>query len=286
MTKTSPGVARTVAVLNFFADHPGQSFTLSDIVRSLRLSRATCHALLAGLVEANYLYRTSDKSYVLGAGLARIAAVAQKHLEPLQVAKSEMRTLADELDAICSAVYADRGEAVVRDQASSVMHIGWPTRMGQRHPIAPPFGGIFVAWAKPPEVERWLARAPEALSEEDRRTYIDSLEFPRRYGFAVGLRREMIRDEAHAEWLALKVDKTDYTPRDIDPDGSFNLGFVAAPVFDAEGNVYFLLSLTGFVDPMSGAQVEMIGQRLRASCDRITTFLGGKSRTPKRPVQA
>jgi DNA-binding IclR family transcriptional regulator len=241
--------------------------------------------MLAGLVEANYLYRTSDKSYVLGAGLARIAFVAQKHLEPLQVAKSEMRTLADELDAICSAVYADRGEAVVRDQASSVSHIGWSTRMGQRHPIAPPFGGIFLAWAKPAEVERWLARAPEVLSEDDRKAYIASLDFPRRYGFAVGLRREMIRDEAHAEWLALKADKTDYTASDIDPDATYNLGFVAAPVFDAEGNVYFLLSLTGFVDPMTGAQVEKIGQKLRASCDRLTIFLGGKNRTPTHPAE-
>ena len=66
MTRSSPGVHRVVAILNFFADHPGQAFTLTDLVRALKLSRATCHALLVGLVECGYLYRASDKSYILG----------------------------------------------------------------------------------------------------------------------------------------------------------------------------------------------------------------------------
>src|SRR3546814_12729356 len=70
MARTSPGVQRIVSILNFFADHPEQSFTLTDLVRALKLSRATCHALLTGLVEAGYLDRSHDKSFVLGATLA------------------------------------------------------------------------------------------------------------------------------------------------------------------------------------------------------------------------
>eukprot|EP00456_Euglypha_rotunda_P003034 TRINITY_DN105420_c0_g2_i1.p2 TRINITY_DN105420_c0_g2~~TRINITY_DN105420_c0_g2_i1.p2 ORF type:complete len:111 (-),score=19.28 TRINITY_DN105420_c0_g2_i1:10-342(-) len=57
MARSSPGVKRIVSILNFFADHPEQAFTLTDLVRALKLSRATCHALLTGLVESGYLYR-------------------------------------------------------------------------------------------------------------------------------------------------------------------------------------------------------------------------------------
>src|ERR1700712_3101139 len=102
MARSSPGVRRIVSILNFFADHPTQTFTLTDLVRALKLSRATCHALLTGLVDAGYLYRTHDKSYVMGPALVSIGRIAQENMSPLQVAQPEMRSLADEFDAICS----------------------------------------------------------------------------------------------------------------------------------------------------------------------------------------
>jgi DNA-binding IclR family transcriptional regulator len=55
MSRSSPGVMRVAAILNFIADHPGQAFAMTDLVRALKLSRATCHALLTGLVEVGYL---------------------------------------------------------------------------------------------------------------------------------------------------------------------------------------------------------------------------------------
>ena len=54
MTRTSPGVKRIAAILDFLADHPTQSFALTDLVRALKLSRATAHALLTGLVEVGW----------------------------------------------------------------------------------------------------------------------------------------------------------------------------------------------------------------------------------------
>src|SRR6516165_4315853 len=113
MARSSPGVRRVAAILNFFADHPGQAFTLTDLVRALKLSRATCHALLTGLVEVGYLYRASDKNYVLGPALVNIARVAAEHASPAQAVLPEIRALADEFDASCSAFYRDRDDVVV-----------------------------------------------------------------------------------------------------------------------------------------------------------------------------
>jgi DNA-binding IclR family transcriptional regulator len=279
MAKMSPAVTRTVSVLNFFADHPGQAFTLTEIVRALKLSRATCHALLAALVEHNYLYRTSDKSYMLGSALARVATVAKKHLDPLQVAAGEMRTLADELDVICSAIFQDNGEAVVRERASSLTHIGW-SLIGPRIPLHPPFGSVFLAWSKPAEVERWIGRMNQAPDEIERRQIIESLNFPRRHGFTFGIRKEQIRDQKHAETLAYRVDKTDYMMTELNLDAAHNLAFVAAPVFDTEGGVLFVLALMGFGGPMTGREVQATGARLVRSCERITTFLGGSLPRP------
>ena len=105
MARSSPGVQRVAAILNFIVDHPGQAFTLTDLVRALKLSRATCHALLTGLVEVGYLYRASDKNYMLGPALVAIGKIALEHASPLQVAQPEMRVLADEFDTMCAAYF-------------------------------------------------------------------------------------------------------------------------------------------------------------------------------------
>jgi DNA-binding IclR family transcriptional regulator len=132
MTRSSPGVRRVAAILNFIADHPGQAFALTDLVRALKLSRATCHALLTGLVEVGYLYRASDKSYVLGPALARIGRSVADHFSPLQVAQPEMRKLADEFDVICTAYSFEGDSAAVRERAASASHIGYAAPLGSR----------------------------------------------------------------------------------------------------------------------------------------------------------
>src|SRR3546814_10662225 len=123
MARTSPGVQRIVSILNFFADHPEQSFTLTDLVRALKLSRATCHALLTGLVEAGYLYRSHDKSYVLGPTLDAIGRIADPHSSPLQITQPEMRALADEFDAVCSAFFRDRRSEAHPSELQSLIRI-------------------------------------------------------------------------------------------------------------------------------------------------------------------
>src|ERR1700740_1652704 len=90
MARSSPGVRRVAAILNFIADHPGQAFTLTDLIRALKFSRATCHALLTGLVEVVYLYRASDKQYVLGPALVAIGRNAVEHASPVQIVQPEM----------------------------------------------------------------------------------------------------------------------------------------------------------------------------------------------------
>ena len=41
VSRSSPGVMRVAAILDFLAEHPGQAFALTDLVRTLKLSRAT-----------------------------------------------------------------------------------------------------------------------------------------------------------------------------------------------------------------------------------------------------
>lgn len=279
MSRSSPGVLRVAAILNFLADHPGQPFNLTDLVKALKLSRATCHALLTSLVQVGYLYRGSDKNYVLGPTLASIGKIALQHNSPLQVAQPEMRALADEFDAICSAFFRDRDEIVVRDRAASVSHIGWSTPIGTRLKLRPAFAAIFYAWSPMGETNAWLDSYVPQLGPEHRTSMIKATQFIREHGYAFhelnpnlnggdGVRGETFGDNS------LEFPTTSVV--ELDPDREYRAASILAPVFDASGNIAFILGLLGFTHTMRGAEVAKAGERLRESCARITSFITGR----------
>lgn len=277
MSRSSPGVRRVAAILNFIADHPGQAFALTDLVRALKLSRATCHALLTGLVDVGYLYRTGDKTYVLGPALAAIGRTAAEHFSPLQVAQPEMRSLADEFDVVCAAYFLEGDSIHLRDRAASLSHVGYPVPLGTRMKLRSPQAVAYFAWA-PTEAEAWLETVEPKPSAERRDLMFRAMDFAREHGFSVLLRRPGfdIAGEFDRE-PGVDSDDIPVTPiADIDPAGSYAIGALMAPIFDAHGKVSFCLLLAGFHASMTGAQVMAAGQRLRAACERISTFVAGR----------
>lgn len=282
MTRSSPGVHRVAAILNFIADHPGQAFTLTDLVRALKLSRATCHALLSGLVEVGYLYRASDKSYVLGPALARIGKRVADHFSPWQVAQPEMRTLADEFDVVCSAYVLEGESAVVRERAASALHVGSAAPLGARVKLRPESAATFFAWSPPKEAHAWLDSLEPAPSAEQRDILFERMAFAREHGFILIVRTAPASAQDSSSDRVLGAETIDLHAYlgEVREDQSYMVASILAPVFDAQGKVSFALGLAGFQQSMDGREVLRIAHRLKAACDRITNFIVG----PKSPV--
>lgn len=276
MARSSPGVRRIVAILNFFADHPGQSFTLTDLVRALKLSRATCHALLAGLVDSGYLYRTQDKSYVIGPTLVSIGRIAREHLSPLQVAQPEMRALADEFDAICSAIFREGDEVVVRARAASLSQLGWSSPQGARRLLRAPFSAVYYAWGPKAQADAWLAQAVPAPTVAQRGAMFEAMAFAREHGYCLYVRNPRVpQGDADSAFNAERNEFPVELPSVLKPDQDYELASVVAPVFDENHQVLFVLGLMGFIDRVRGVRIEKIGRRLREACDRVTHFIAG-----------
>ena len=279
MTRSSPSVERVVAVLDFFTDHPGQAFNLTDLIRSLKLSRATCHALLTSLVEAKYLYRTSDKAYVLGPRLAAVGRAAALSFSPLQVAKPELRRLADAYDVVCSAVFREGHDVVVRERAASVSTLGSSISAGTRLPLRPPFGGIFLAWSSEAEIAEWLDTLAPPATADLRAQMHRGIAFARENGFQCVVRtgHETGGDKS-TDWLFFN--RPDEHPVSVlgslDPAAAYPLAAVTAPVFDERREVAFALTLAGFTGTRRGAEVIEAGAALQAVCARISAFIAGK----------
>jgi DNA-binding IclR family transcriptional regulator len=263
MTKKSPAVARVVAVLSFFLEHPQKAFTLTQVVKSLRLSRATTHTILLGLVDAGFLYRRPDKSYLLGPVLHALAAGAQRYFTPLSIANLEMRTIADELDVVASALFAEGNEVVVRERAASVKHLGWGNMASRHYPLLP-WGSVFLLGLPDAELAAQIARAKPALAPRDKQNVLNQIAFGRRHGFIAGV----LSDD-----LGLS-ERTQY-PADLE-EGEHYVSFMVAPVLGAAGEVVMAISLQGVAAPMDRARVLAAGERLRETCQRVTDFITGK----------
>jgi DNA-binding IclR family transcriptional regulator len=266
------------AILNFIADHPGQAFALTDLVRALKLSRATCHALLTGLVDVGYLYRTSDKTYVLGPALAAIGRTAAEHFSPLQVAQPEMRSLADEFDVVCAAYFLEGDMIHLRDRAASLSHVGYPVPLGTRMKLRSPQAVAYFAWS-PKDAEAWLASTEPKPTAERQELMFKAMEFAREHGFVVLLRRpgfDMSGDSYDRE-VGAETDEIPVAPVPrIEPENVYPIAALMAPIFDARGKVSFCLLMAGFHSAMTGTQVIQAGERLRGACERISAFVAGR----------
>lgn len=276
MARSSPGVGRVVAILNFLAEHPDQAFTLTDIVRALKVSRATCHALLTGLVEAGYVYRTIDKSYVLGPGLVAIGRIADLHFSPLRVAQSEMRALADEFDAICSAVMREGNEVVIKERSASRSHLGWSVARGTRLPLRPPAGTVFTAWSPPAATDALIDETMPQASAEFREQMHAAVRFTREMGFQIVLQEAVDVQTLQFFFNPGESDPPIQVATEIDPDAEYSLASLIAPVFDKQRQIEFVLGLMGFAGRQKGSEIVRMGKRLREACDRVTEFLAGR----------
>jgi DNA-binding IclR family transcriptional regulator len=262
------------AVLDFMADHPGEAFALTDLVRALKLSRATCHALLTGLVEVGYLYRTSEKSYVLGPALATIGRVAAENFSPLQIARPEMRRLADQYDVVCSALFLEGDTIVSRERAASASHVGYSIPVGTRIPLRPRSMTLFYAWS-PVEARAFLERARPPLSPEERAAVEASMAFARANGFSAHVRNPAYSGN---DWTTepYRTDDPDLPVKvaaDIDPQAEMTISSITAPVFGARGKVEFILGLMGFDRMMRGEEIIAVAETLKAAAGRIGNFI-------------
>lgn len=274
MTRSPDAVRRVVAILNFFIDHPGQTFSLAELVRALKLGRATCLGLVSGLVESGYLYKTNDKTYLLGPRLLAASDAVRESSSPMTVAQPEMRALADQYGAVASAAFREGTESIVRERASAASHVGYTIPRGLRWPLSPDVAGIFFVWSDASEVDAWLAEFDPPPSPRQIEIMQGTIQFVRSHGFAFAVRS----DENSSDVPPIELYGRNNVHRHmlfsacIDPNENYDVGIIQAPVYDRR-SVAFVLSVQGFSSPRSGREVIEMGENIRDAAERISSFM-------------
>lgn len=292
MVRPAPATVRTIAVLNFFAAHPGDVFTLSELSAVLGVNMASLLAILQGLMDAGYVVRhPRHKTYALGPSLVALGHAALARHPAIDAARAAMRPLADELgtELVASVVIGD--EIVIVATAGVAPAEARDVRVGQRIPIVPPLAAIFYAWSPPATVEHWLAlTGAGAPAERDR--HLGLLAAVRERGYSVGLetgaRAELGAtlerladapvDAALRERLSAVAGDLglDYVGMDLEPDARYHVSTVAAPVFGPGGEVAVALTANGLGGNPTGAEVAAVAARLMATARSVTKVAHGR----------
>jgi DNA-binding IclR family transcriptional regulator len=312
VTRPALAAARAVEVLNFLASHPGESFTLSELSRHLNLNMASGLSVLKALTDAGYVHRHhSHKTYSLGPALVAVGYAALARYQVIDIAVEEMRRLAADCDTECVASVVVGDEIVIVGASGRPRLEGADVRVGQRVPIIPPIGPIFLAWGESPRVERWLDALGPGAEESERELYRGAVATVRRRGFSVGLesgaraqsgralidlvnspRDERLRGRALSLIAAMRHD---YLVIDLESTAPLLISNLAAPVFGVDGEVVLALTLQGFAEPMNGPEISAVADRLLSSTLHVTResgghappdFLAGRGRNGNSPVMA
>ncbi len=285
MARRAPAVERSIAVLNFLAARPNDRFTLSEIARAAALNKATLHAILGALTESGFVLREEErKTYSLGPALVALGGAAVEANPAVQLAVPQMQAVSDDLGLDCVASTSIEDQIVILTRTSSNRPFGIDVRPGQRLPLSPPLGTVFVAWSPQNQIDRWLAKVGPSSTKADIARYRAAVESVRVRGYSLGLGGEPVpRDQRPArkprtlEENVRTVRMDEYALIELDHSSAYRLNHIGAPVFGPDGRVTLALFLIGFQGDIAASEVPRYADALMTACARVTELVHGRA---------
>ncbi len=252
MARPALSASRSIAVLNFLAANAPEQFTLSDISNRLDINLASAHALLNTMEDAGYVTRHPRlRTYSLGASVVALGNAALQCHPAIACANEEAQRLSTELE-LSVAVTAKAGDDIVfLGRLGEHRPRDMEAYAGQRIPLSPPVGAVFVAWGDP---EPWLAKADDRAEMES------------------------VLDEVRRRGWAASYEPDHYTPLgSLDTDASYSVVMVTAPVFGPTGTTVVALTLLGLPAALTADRITFYGQKVRDAGLVATRRSGGRA---------
>ena len=282
MARPAPAIDRCVAVLNHLAAHPTRQFTLSELARDLHLNKATAHGMLNTLADAGYLIRDPDvKTYALGPALIALGNAALSSTPAARLAEPRMAALSREFDLECVASAAIADEIVILARAGTPRPLGINVEPGQRLPLAPPLGTVFVAWSGDEAIDRWLSHVGPDHDEGDLNRYRQALATVRERGYSVALggegQQRLVQALQDAGHQPRGSRGEEYALVELAGTERYRINHIGAPVFGPRGEVALALFLIGFRGQIAAEEVPRYADRLLDAAEEVTAALRGRN---------
>lgn len=209
-------------------------------------------------------------------------------LRLVDLARAHMEQLASELSTEVTAVALVRDELVLIASAGTSDCQVAPTRVGHRVPFAPPLGSIHAAWGGEPLRAHWLSGldasfpegyrgVPEIVRSRGLSVTFDHEPNERLETVAAQLHHGVPGVDARSLREAIRNVAGSYNPDTLEFEGTRELRSMAAPVFGADGNVAFALTLWGPQRAIDQVTFDAYRSTLLAAAARSTDALARAS---------
>jgi IclR family transcriptional regulator, acetate operon repressor len=251
-------VVRALTILDLVADGPADGMTLSEIARSLEISKSATYSLVRTLVDSDFV-RAVDPGprYLLGMALVRLGDVATRDVPLRQICEPVLTEMVRDTGLTCRAAVDSEGFPVFVARVDAHGAIRFNAPLGIREmPHTSSAGKAILAHLSDDVVTRVLEETGMPLRTS--RTITNPQDFAvdlattRRRGYAID-------DEE-------------------DADGVFCIG---APFFDHSGKVAGAVSATGIKRDLPAHRIAELGQRVRTGAHQVTELIGGTTPTPE-----
>lgn len=252
---------RVVRVLEALRERAGAPARFADIARAADVSQATCHSILASLVDAGYVHRDAQhKTYTLGPALVALADVAAPSLRGWAVLQPLLDDLARRTGRPCSAAEAvgDSITIIATAMPPDAPDHQLQVQVGARVPFAPPFGAIHVAGADPETIDAWVARdtgstrTPEQLRAIVRDHRAAGVAVAPATPASAPLREALVALGSHPDAedlrertldLLASIDRLDYSAAEVASDADLPVNTITAPVVGPDGRIAFAVGI-------------------------------------------
>jgi DNA-binding IclR family transcriptional regulator len=289
-SRRSPPTARVIALLDHVLAHPQQSFGLSELSRTLGISKPTCLGIASTLTDHGYLrWDPVHRAYGVGPALVAAARLARRATPAADVAEPHLRALAQRFATSCSASTALGDEIVVLTTVNAQGRPG--AEDGLRYPFVPPLGLMYVLWDGDEALERWLAKAPTLPVTLDTAHLRRITQECRRRGYLVEGLTELGTRLHHVMAGVAAYDLPDavrnlvgevvstlgervYLGADLSARGRHPTHLLAAPTYDADGRQELVLTLHAG-KALTGSEIAKRGTALVATAAAVSAEVGG-----------
>lgn len=247
-----PSVSAAVRILETLAQRWPDVVTPTTLVRELGLNRSTCYNIIGTLEQAGWVAGQANRhGWTLGPRLLLLTGVTDK--VRTKIAQEQIEALSQDLGWVVFVAEQEAGGGVYRVVAVAERSSGVrvTVSVGDTFPFsAPALMQSFVAWSDPADVER--------LVEEH-----GLMQFTKYSITQVGQLFEAlpkVRERGYAASIQ-----------------EYNMAQsgVAAPVFDANGKVSYVVCSLAFSTQMDSSSVAQAGEAIRRCAESITTLTGG-----------
>ncbi len=243
-------VARAIAILQAF-DESHIELGVTEIGQRTGIDKSTVYRLLNELQQGGLIEQNPDTSkYYLGFGLVRLAGLALRRLELTHIARPHLRELAClSQETVNLSILTNNDEIINIDGITSprmVRNVGW---IGREMPIHAVSGGkVMMAYMPEGRLESILSRELTAFTAH---TITDP-------------------DRLRAELTQIRQKGYGIAQEELE----IGLSAVAAPIWNHEGQVIAIISISGPAFRLPYERLVELGEATKKAADTISQQMG------------